>query len=81
MKFNGVNSTIQSLVQFAAPAAAGAVLSFSTLRGALLIDIATAVVGIGILSAVTIPFMRGEENNASMFSEIKAGFHYAIEVP
>lgn len=33
MKFNGVNATIQSLVQFAAPAAAGAILSFGTLRG------------------------------------------------
>lgn len=76
MKFNGINSTIQSLVQFAAPAAAGAVLSFSTLRGALLIDIATAVVGIGILSAVAIPFSE-VENSPSTMSEMKAGFRYA----
>ncbi len=31
MKFNGINATVQSVVQFAAPAAAGAILSFSTL--------------------------------------------------
>lgn len=78
MKFNGVNSTIQSLVQFAAPAAAGAVLSFGTLQGTLMIDIATAIVGIGILSAVAIPFTKSEKTS-SMLSEMKAGFKYAAK--
>lgn len=78
MKFNGVNATIQSLVQFAAPAAAGAILSLSTLRATLLIDIATAIVGIGILSAVAIPFAK-VEGNPSMIGEMKAGFRYALK--
>ena len=78
MKFNGINSTLQSLVQFAAPAAAGAVLSAGTLREVLFIDIATAIVGIGILSAVIIPFEKSEET-PSMFSEMKAGFGYAVK--
>lgn len=78
MKFNGINATIQSLVQFAAPAAAGAVLSFGTLRLTLMIDIATAVAGIGILSAVAIPFTRSEET-PSMLSEMLAGFRYAAK--
>lgn len=78
MKFNGVNSTIQSLVQFAAPAAAGAVLSFGTLQGTLMIDIATALVGIGILSAVAIPFTKAE-TTSSMLSEMMAGFKYAVK--
>ncbi len=78
MKFNGVNSTIQSLVQFVAPAAAGAVLSMGTFRAALFIDIVTAVVGIGILTAVAIPFVENElEEKPSVFSEMKAGFVYA----
>lgn len=76
MKFNGINATIQSLVQFAAPAAAGAVLSFRTLRATLMIDIATAIVGIGILSAVAIPFTKAEAS-PSMLSEMQAGFKYA----
>lgn len=78
MKFNGVNSMIQSLVQFAAPAAAGAVLSFGTLQGTLMIDIATAIVGIGILFAVTVPFTKAE-TTSSMLSEMKAGFKYAAK--
>lgn len=78
MKFNGVNSTLQSLVQFAAPAAAGAVLSFGTLREVLFIDIATAVIGISVLLFVAIPFNRTHEA-PSMFSELRAGFSYAVK--
>ena len=51
-RFNGINAAFQSFVQFAAPAAAGAVLSFGTLRMTLPIDIFTAIPGIILLSAV-----------------------------
>ncbi|MGM9665496.1 MAG: MFS transporter [Eubacteriales bacterium] len=78
MKFNGINSTVQSLVQFAAPAAAGAILSFGTLRAAMAIDIATAVVGIIILSCVAIPFEK-KENIPSTLSEMKIGIVYAVK--
>lgn len=78
MKFNGVNSTVQSLVQFAAPAAAGAILSWGTLRAALMIDIATAIVGIGILLAMAIPFEK-KENTPSMLTEMKIGIVYAVK--
>lgn len=78
MKFNGVNATLQSLVQFAAPAVAGAILSFKTIRFSLLIDIITAVVGIAILTAVTIPFEK-KEDSPSTLAEMKAGVAYAIK--
>lgn len=55
MRFNGINATMQSVVQFAAPAAAGALLTINTLNSTLIIDIATAIAGIGLLSAVMIP--------------------------
>ena len=77
MKFNGINATMQSLVQFAAPAAAGAVLSFGTLRATLMIDIFTAIAGIGMLAAVAVPFTKSAES-ASMLSEMKAGLKYAV---
>lgn len=78
MRFNGVNATIQSLVQFAAPAAAGGVLSLGSLRGALLIDIATAAVGIGLLSTIAIPFSKTDEA-PSTFLGMKAGIRYAVK--
>ena len=74
----GITLFGSSLVQFAAPAAAGALLSWGTLRAALMIDIATAVVGIGILSAVAIPFEK-REHAPSMWTEMKIGIQYAVK--
>lgn len=77
MRVNGVNATLQSAVQFAAPAAAGAILSFGTLQSTLLIDILTAAVGIGLFSLIHVPKAAGRASGASVFSDMKLGFHYA----
>lgn len=55
MRFNGINATMQSIVQFAAPAAAGVLLTFSNLQYSLLVDVITAALGIGLLCAIAIP--------------------------
>ena len=78
MRFNGINSTMQSVVQFAAPAAAGALLTVSTLSSTLMIDIATAIVGIGLLSAVMIPRQALQNEGASVFTDMKIGIKYAL---
>jgi len=80
MRFNGINATLQSVVQFAAPAAAGAILTFGTLRSTLLIDIATAMIGIGILSCVAIPKQEKKETTEalSVFTDMKQGMKYAL---
>ena len=87
MRFNGVNATMQSAVQFAAPAAAGAVLTLGTLSQTMLIDVATAAAGIGVLLAAGVPAGRacaptGEETGGSaalsMGGEIRAGFRYTF---
>ena len=64
MRYNGINATMQSIVQFAAPAAAGAVLSMGTFRSTLLIDILTALLGIGLLSCVLLPKQESSNENA-----------------
>ena len=78
MKYNGLNATVQSVVQFAAPAVAGAVLSIGTFRATLFIDILTALVGIGLLSCVLLPKQESSNENVSVFSEIKAGIRYSF---
>ncbi len=80
MRFNGINATLQSVVQFAAPAAAGAILTFGTLRSTLFIDIATAVAGVGILSCIAIPKQEKKEpaETLSVFVEMKHGMKYAL---
>ena len=78
MKYNGINATIQSIVQFAAPAVAGTVLSIGTFRSTLFIDILTALIGIGLLSCVLLQKQEASDENVSVFSEIKSGIHYSF---
>ena len=78
MKYNGINATIQSIVQFIAPAIAGTVLSIGTFRSTLFIDILTALIGIGLLSCVLLPKQEVSNENISVFAEIKAGISYAF---
>ena len=78
MQYNGMNATMQSIVQFAAPAVAGTVLSIGTFRSTLFIDILTALIGIGLLSCVLLPKQEVSNENISVFSEIKAGIHYSF---
>ena len=80
MRFNGINATLQSVVQFVAPAAAGAILTFGTLRSTLFIDIATAAVGIGILSCIVIQKQEKKEDAKalSVLTEMKQGMQYAF---
>ncbi len=78
MKYNGVNATMQSIVQFAAPAVAGSVLSIGTFRSALFIDIVTALIGIGLLSCVFLPKQEASNENVSVLSEIKDGIRYSF---
>lgn len=77
MRANGVNATLQSVIQFASPAAAGAILSLGSLRMSLLVDIATAVVGIGLLSCLALPKHIAPVGEApSIFSDVKSGLRY-----
>ena len=78
MRYNGINTTVQSIVQFAAPAVAGAVLSISTFRATLFIDILTAFIGIGLLSCLLLPKQESSTENVSVLSDIKAGIHYSF---
>lgn len=52
---------MQSVVQFAAPAAAGAILTISTLRATLMLDIITAIVGIGLLALILLALSFANE--------------------
>ena len=78
MRYNGINATMQSVVQFAAPAAAGAVLAVGTLRTTLLIDVATAAVGLGLLACVRIARQAPQRPGGDLLADIRAGLRYAF---
>ena len=77
MRCNGINAAMQSAVQFAAPAAAGAIFTVSTLDTTLMIDIVTAILGIGLLSCLSIPSCKSQGQCSSFIQDMKAGVNYA----
>ena len=78
MRYNGLNAAMQSLVNFAAPAAAGAVFAVSDLRTTLMIDVVTAVVGTGLLSCLALPGQRGTRERSPLLADIRAGVSCAF---
>lgn len=82
MRANGINSTLQSIANFAAPAAAGAVMSLSNLQWALCIDIVTAAIGISLLCFINILSSKDENHGTRkecLFSDIVGGVSYAVK--
>ena len=78
MRYNGINATMQSVVQFAAPAAAGVVLAMSTLRATLMVDVLTAILGIGLFSNVRFLKQENAQPPASVFADMSIGVQYAF---
>ena len=60
-----------------APAAAAVVLTMSTLRATLLIDILTAVIGIGVFSCILLPKQEKSQEMTSVLADIGVGIRYA----
>ncbi len=77
MRYNGINATMQSVVQFGAPAVAAVVLTMGTLRTTLLIDIITAVIGIGVFFFILLPKQKKAQETPSILKDIGIGVHYA----
>ena len=78
MKYNGINATLQSIVQFASPAVAGFVLTAGTFRFTLLIDILTALFGIGLLFFLRLPVKSVTNKTVSVLEDLKAGICYSF---
>ncbi len=72
-RFNGIQSSIQSLNMFAAPMVAGALLSFLPIESIFFIDVVTAVIGISIV--LLFVKVSGVVNREEVKHGVKAYFH------
>ena len=77
MRYNGINTTMQSVVQFGAPAVAALALTTSTLRTTLLIDIWTAIIGISVFYCIRLPKQKTVQELPSVLEDMKTGIYYA----
>ncbi|WP_402841044.1 MFS transporter [Microbacterium sp. GXS0129] len=88
MRVNGIMQTINSIMMLIAPAAAGAIFAWATLRTgsglqALLpifaIDVVTAVIGIALLALVRVSKVdRSAEEPVGYFADLAAGIRYVF---
>lgn len=78
MRYNGINSMMQSIVQFAAPAAAGVVFSLSALPSTLMIDVITAMLGVGLFSCLSLPKHEIRQEKTSLLMDLKIGLSYSF---
>lgn len=78
MRVNGINGSIQSVVQFVSPIAAGAIMAAGPIYNIMFIDVVTAIIGISILAFIKIPKHQMEERTepASIFAEMKEGLRF-----
>ncbi len=80
-RFNGIQSTAQSLTMFAAPMAAGALLTFLPIEAIFFIDVITAAIGIAVVlfcvkvAGVTAPQGHGPGAKA-YFHEMMEGLRF-----
>lgn len=72
-RFNGIQSSIQSLNMFVAPMAAGALLSFLPLEYIFFLDVVTAAIGIFIV--LIFVKVSGVPHTAEIKNGVKAYFH------
>jgi DHA3 family macrolide efflux protein-like MFS transporter len=80
-RINGINSSIQSLIQIVSPMASGALLTFMPFQAVFFIDVVTAAVGIAILYFfVKTPrkqiVTEAKPSAKSYFHDLKEGFRY-----
>lgn len=77
MRYNGINATMQSVVQFGTPAAAAVVLTMGALPTTLLIDIITAFIGISVFCFIPLPNQRALRETPSILEDVGVGIRYA----
>lgn len=78
MRVNGINGTIQSAMMLVAPAAAAAVYASMSIVAVFYIDVATAVIGIGLLLLVTVPRLVRSDEKLSYFGDLVGGVKYIV---
>lgn len=74
MRVNGINSSIQAATLLISPATGAMMLSFAAIEWTMLIDVATAIIGMLLLVSVSIPMIqRSDAKIKKYFVELKEG--------
>ncbi len=80
MRVNGINGSVQSMINLVAPAVSGAILSYGAVYHIMFIDVVTAAIGIGMMLFIPIAHHKKSTNTekADFFGELKEGLQYSL---
>jgi len=87
LRVNSVNQALQALIQVAAPALAAVLLVYVPLGWILMVDVATAVIGVGITLLIPIPRLHRDpdrpapEGLRGYVAHLGEAFRYALAIP
>ncbi len=76
MRVNGINSTLNAITMFISPMLSGMLLSLASLEILLMIDVITAIIGIGITATITIKKKQQTQEVSNQIEESKSGLAY-----
>ena len=76
MRVNGINMSIQSAMMLLAPAVAAALFAWLGLQAVLVVDVATAVVGICLVALIPVARVLRTTAPVGYFGDLKAGLAY-----
>jgi DHA3 family macrolide efflux protein-like MFS transporter len=76
MRVNGINMSVQSGMNLLAPAVAAALFAWLGLQAVLLVDVVTAMIGIGLVALIPVATIVRTDQMAGYFGDLRAGFVY-----
>ncbi|KER03307.1 MFS transporter [Photorhabdus temperata] len=79
LRVNGLNTSLNSLTMLASPAISGFLYSQTSIENILLVDVATAVIGISIVAFIPIAKIASDSIPDNKFQAMLAGFRYLQE--
>lgn len=76
LRVNGINSTLQSIIGLAAPAAGGVIYGLNGIGATLWVDVVTAIIGVVLLTVIPLNASPVEREQESFLKELKEGVLY-----
>ena len=77
MRVNGINASIGSAMMLLSPAVAAALFAAFGLTAVLFVDVATAVIGVGLIAALAVPRLPRPTELVGYTEDLRAGLRYA----
>ncbi|TCO68912.1 MFS transporter [Marinisporobacter balticus] len=78
MRANSISTSIWCVIQLISPGISGIVMSFMSMSSVFFIDVITAVIGVSLLSTISMPARKSSAEKYKPIEELKSGIRYIL---